>query len=87
MFIFLVIFNKKKINFFTDFDGYYIVRTDEGQPRPKYIFKKCGTKKKMLFGPSLSPNFKKKTCLFRLITSSEQGQGLKQFNKVVCQGF
>jgi len=20
------------------FDGYYIVRTDEGQPRPKYIF-------------------------------------------------
>ena len=26
-----------------DFDGYYIVRTDEGQPRPKYIFNKCGT--------------------------------------------
>ena len=22
---------------------YYIVRTDEGQPRPKYIFNKCGT--------------------------------------------
>ena len=29
--------------FFIDFDGYYIVRTDEGQPRPKYIFNKCGT--------------------------------------------
>ena len=27
-----------------NFDGYYIVRTDEGQPRPKYIFNKCGTK-------------------------------------------
>ena len=30
-------------NFFIDFDGYYIDRTDEGQPRPKYIFNKCGT--------------------------------------------
>ena len=29
--------------FFIDFDGYYIVRTDESQPRPKYIFNKCGT--------------------------------------------
>ena len=29
--------------FFIDFDGYYIVRTDEGQLRPKYIFNKCGT--------------------------------------------
>ena len=28
-------------NFFIDFDGYYVVRTDEGQPRPKYIFNKC----------------------------------------------
>ena len=27
---------------FTDFVD-YIVRTDEGQPRPKYIFNKCGT--------------------------------------------
>ena len=26
-----------------NFDSYYIVRTDEGQPRPKYIFNKCGT--------------------------------------------
>ena len=26
--------------YFIDFDGYYIVRTVEGQPRPKYIFNK-----------------------------------------------
>jgi len=24
-------------DFFIDLDGYFIVRTDEGQPRPKYI--------------------------------------------------
>ena len=36
---FLVIFYN--FFFFTDFDGYYI--TDEGQPRPRYIFNKCGT--------------------------------------------
>ena len=29
--------------FFIDFDGYYIARTDEGQPRPKYTINKCGT--------------------------------------------
>ena len=29
--------------FFIDFDSYYIVRTDERQPRPKYILNKCGT--------------------------------------------
>ena len=29
--------------FFIDFDSYYIVRTDDGQPRPKYIFNKFGT--------------------------------------------
>ena len=29
--------------FIVDFDGYYIVRTDECQPRPKYISIKCGT--------------------------------------------
>ena len=29
--------------FIIDFDGYYIVRTDEAQPRPKYIFHKCGS--------------------------------------------
>ena len=31
------------VQFFSDFDDYYIVRTDEGQPRPKYIFNKRGT--------------------------------------------
>ena len=38
-----------------------IVRTDEGQPRPKYIFNKCGTNIYFFtlqrFGPSPSPNF------------------------------
>ena len=37
-------------------------RTDEGQPRPKYIFNKCGTNINFFtlqkFGPSPSPNFK-----------------------------
>ena len=48
--------------FFIDFDGYYIVRTDEGQPRPKYILNKCGTNIYFFtlqrFGPSPSLNFK-----------------------------
>ena len=38
-----------------------IVRTDEGQPRLKYIFKKCGTNifffTLQRFGPSQSPSF------------------------------
>ena len=50
-------------DFFIDFDGYYIVRSDEGQPRPKYIFNKCGTNIYFFtlqrFGPSPSLNFKK----------------------------
>ena len=37
-----------------------ISRTDEGQPRPKYIFNKCGTNIYFFtiqrFGPSPSPN-------------------------------
>ena len=41
-----------------------ISRTNEGQPRPKYIFNKCGTNIYFLtlqrFGPSPSPNFKSK---------------------------
>ena len=49
-------------NFFTDFDGFYIVRTDEGRPRPKNIFNKCGTNIYFFtlqrFGPSPSLNFK-----------------------------
>ena len=39
-----------------------ISRTDEGQPRPKYIFNKCGTNIYFFtiqrFGPSRTPNFK-----------------------------
>ena len=39
-----------------------ISRTDKGQPRPKYIFNKCGTNIYFFtlqrFGPSPSPNFK-----------------------------
>ena len=39
-----------------------ISRTDEGQPRPKYIFNKCGSNIYFFtlqrFGPSLSLNFK-----------------------------
>ena len=39
-----------------------ISRTDEGQPRPKYIFNECGTNIYFFtlqrFGPSPSPNFK-----------------------------
>ena len=39
-----------------------ISRTDEGQPRPKYIFNKCGTNIYFFTlqrtGPSPSPNFK-----------------------------
>ena len=39
-----------------------ISRTDEGQPRPKYIFNKCGSNIYFFtlqrFGPSPSPNFK-----------------------------
>ena len=49
-------------HFIIDFDGYYVVRTDEGQPRPKYIFNKCGTNIYFFtlqrFGPSQSPNLK-----------------------------
>ena len=49
--------------FFINFDGYYIVRTDQGKPRTKYIFNKCGTNIYFFFtiqrfGPSPSPNFK-----------------------------
>ena len=40
-----------------------ISRTDEGQPRPKYIFNKCGTNiyffSLQRFGPSPSLNFKR----------------------------
>ena len=39
-----------------------ISKTPEGQPRPQYIFNKCGTNIYLFtlqrFGPSPSPNFK-----------------------------
>ena len=58
----MMIFNKFFNFFFVHFDGYYIVRSDEGQPRSKYIFNKCGTNIYFFtlqrFGPSPSPNFK-----------------------------
>ena len=63
-----------KIIFFVClFSGYYIVRTDDGQHRPKYIFNKCGTNIYFFtlqrFGPSPSPNFKTKTIVYsRLVT-------------------
>ena len=42
------------------------VRTDEGQPRLKYIFNKCGTNIYFFtlqrFGPSPSPNSKSDLC-------------------------
>ena len=50
--------------FFTiDFDSYYIVWTDEGQPRPKYLFNKCGTNIYFFYSREVrspSPNFKEK---------------------------
>ena len=45
-----------------------ISRTDDGQPRPKYFFNKCGTNIYFFtlqrFGPSPSPNFKAIYLLF-----------------------
>ena len=58
----MMIFNKFFNFFFVHFDGYYIIRSDEGQPRPKYIFNKCGTNIYFFtlqrFGPSPSLKFK-----------------------------
>ena len=60
LFIFLRFFTKF---FFIGFDGYYIVRTDGGQPRPKYIFNKCETNIYFLYSTEVwskpSPNFKR----------------------------
>ena len=53
-----------------------ISRTDEGQPRPKYIFNKCGTNIYIFtlqrFGPSPSPNFK--SFLFQVKNGREIGK-------------
>ena len=63
-------------NFFFDFDGYYIVRNDEGQPRPKCISNKCGTNIYFFtlqrFGPSPSP-FKCYILLVILANGHEDG--------------
>ena len=40
LFIFLWFIIEIFLNFFSNFGGYYIVRTNEGQPSPKYIFNK-----------------------------------------------
>ena len=54
--------------FIIDFDGYFIIRTDEGQPRPKYIFKNVELISTLFtlqrFGPSPSPNFR--ICIYCL---------------------
>ena len=59
-----------KRNLFLIFLTETISSPDEGQPRPKYIFDKYGTKIYFLFtlqrfGPSPSPNFKS-LCLLTL---------------------
>ena len=55
----------KKIFFFIDFDGYYIVTTDEGQPDRNIFLINVELKSTFFnlqrFGPSPSPNFKKKS--------------------------
>ena len=69
LFMFLWFLTNIFLYFFIDFDGYYIVGTDEGQPGPKYIFNKCGTNIYFFtlqrFGPSPSPNFKVKNMFLR----------------------
>ena len=70
--------------FFFDFDGYYIVRTDEGQPRLKYIFNKCGTNIYFFtlqrFGPSPSPNFK-------FLFTASFGKGFMLILSQLCKTF
>ena len=57
--------------FFIDFDGDYIVRTDEGQPRPKYIFYKCGTNISFFYSTVVLRLFKKKLTNFSKIVALE----------------
>ena len=40
---YVIILQNKHLDLKKDVDGYYIVRTEKGQSRPKYIFKNCGT--------------------------------------------
>jgi len=97
----LVIFYIFKF-FFIDFYGYYIAKTDEGQPRPKYIFNKCGTNIYFFtlqrFGPSPSPNFKRhkeindnqsinNKCYFPIYRNSRvEFQEEKSFTKKMTRG-
>ena len=54
-----------------------LMRTEEGQLRPKYIFNKCGTSIYFFtlqrFGPSPSPNFK--TLFFYCVILRSQSTG------------
>ena len=47
LFVYKVFYYLSSCDFLTflniDFDGYFIVRSEVGQPRPKFIFKKFGT--------------------------------------------
>ena len=55
----LILLISNNADLFLTFVTGTISRTDEGQPRPKYIFNKCGTSTFLLlqrFGPSPSPN-------------------------------
>ena len=76
--------------FFIDFDAYYIVKTDEGQPRPKFIFNKCGTNIYFFtlqrFGPSPSPNFKEyHTSIYdKMSLNIIKCQKSKKNNKVIA---
>ena len=80
-------FNKKKFFFH---GGYYIIRTDEDQPRPKYIFNKCGTNIYFFtlqsFGPSPSPNFKCKICFLLLLAIHVSYAEVEKFIRMYDKG-
>ena len=60
--------DKRDKSLFLIFVTETISRTDEGHPRPKYIFNKCGTNiysfTLQRLGPSPAPNFKRDKCAF-----------------------
>ena len=57
-----------------------ISRTDEGQPRPQYIFNKCGTNIYFFtlqrFGPSPSLNFKFSCSISLEVVSKKSRSGV-----------
>ena len=63
-------------------------RTDEGQPRPKYNFNKCGTNiyffNLQRFGPSPSPNFKALNGLIQ-VNDDEERKGEQAERVYGCQ--